>query len=142
MRFLLAVSLAGCVAGPGDAALPERDLERFEALAQPVLGEVCASPTCHGRPERPLRIFASQRYRADPERLLFDEAIDDDELRLNYERARAFLDDADPERSLLLCKPLGTADGGCEHVGGDPFADRTDRGFEDLRSWVLGEETE
>lgn len=121
-------------------ALPERDVERFEALAQPVLAEACATPSCHGRAERPLRIFAPLRYRADPARLLLDEPLDPSEIDLNYGRTRAFLDDADPERSLLLCKPLGESAGGCDHAGGEIFADETDRGFAALEAWVVGDE--
>ena len=68
---------------------------------------------------------------------MFDEPLTPEELDDNYQRTRAFLDDVDPERSLLLCKPLAAAAGGCEHEGDEAFADETDRGFAALRAWVV-----
>ncbi len=138
MRWALLLFTVGCVSGPGETTLPVRDYEAFVEHAQPVLAELCANPSCHGNESRPLRIYAPMRYRAESDRVLVDEALDADELRANYERARVFVDGLDPGRSELLRKPLARAAGGSHHTGDDPFTDETDRGYAALQAWVMG----
>jgi hypothetical protein len=90
------------------AASPDEAL--FAADVEPVLERHCANPSCHGRDERPLRVYAPMRFRVDRDRLFLDEPLSDDEVRANYESAAGFVaTGGDPERSLLLRKPLGKA---------------------------------
>lgn len=133
---LLGFALAGCVDGPGSIGLPTGDLEAFRADVQPLLAERCATPTCHGSDERPLRVYAPALFRLDPARLHLDEPLDDEELALNYERVRGFVDPADPEASTLLRKPLASGAGGTEHEGGLQFEDIHDRGYAGVVAWI------
>jgi hypothetical protein len=123
------LALAGCAPAPGYDSLPPADYARFVAAVQPVLAARCANPTCHGRPDRPLEVFAPHLHRLDARRLFLDEPLTDEELRRNYDRARAFVAD----ECLLLTKPLA---GGARHGGGAQFADEEEAEWRTLRDWV------
>lgn len=101
--------LVGCAdLEQGYTPAPALDEEMFRVDVEPTLEAQCANPSCHGRPERPLALYAPHRFRADPTRLFLDEPITEDELRHNYERSCAFAADlSSAEESLLWRKPLG-----------------------------------
>jgi hypothetical protein len=138
-RAVMVLLAAACVEPPPPDAIPEGDLESFAATVQPVLDARCADPTCHGRPERPLRTYSPGRFRADPARTFLDEPLDDAELAANARMVAAFaVDSADVDDCLVLRKPLALAAGGCGHGGGEIFASRDDRELRALRAWLLG----
>jgi hypothetical protein len=49
---------------------------------------------------------------------------------------RGLVDLAEPDRSLLLQKPLAESAGGVPHEGGDKFFDTADGAYDDFRTWV------
>jgi len=133
---------SGCERAPelaGELHLP--DGERFTREVYPVLLRDCAFPSCHGAPERFLRVLGPGRTR------LYDDVAPRDaalleEVVLSYERARSLLGSAQaPEDSLLLKKPLDLAAGGQAHAGADAFGRnvyraKSDPGYEVLRAWA------
>jgi hypothetical protein len=131
--MLFATTLLGC--GPveqeyRDAAVP--DEAAFAAEVEPVLERLCANPSCHGRPERPLSVYAPRRFRADPARLFLDEPLTSDEIFANYRSASGFAQGiAAPDDSLLLRKPLGRA----YHAAGTVLFD-TDPEARAIRDWL------
>lgn len=132
-----ALLLAGCVAEPGEHALPPADYALFAEKVQPILAARCANPTCHGSPGRPLEVYAVHLHRRDPARVHRDEPLTEAEQRHNFERARAFVLGAEgPADCLLLTKPLAPAAGGVAHGGGVQFADTAERDYATLRWWV------
>lgn len=134
MRAWALLALAGCAPAPGYESLPPADFPRFVATVQPVLAARCANPTCHGRADRPLEVFAPQLHRLDERRLFLDEPLTAEETRRNFDRARAFAADG-----LLLSKPLA---GGAGHAGGAQFADEEEPEWQALRDWVDAEAAE
>lgn len=129
-----------------DAPLDPAELDRpfFDCRVQPVLAQYCAALACHGDPGRYFKVFARNRLRlegGEAERNAFMRPAERDH---NYNAARAFVDPAAPERSLLLRKPLDEAAGGAFHVGatlyggGDVFAATTDPDYQVLARWIAG----
>ncbi|MEK6606468.1 MAG: hypothetical protein AABZ30_02300 [Myxococcota bacterium] len=121
MKRVAWVALAGCGGvEQGYEPVPPLDEEAFVESVGPVLEERCANPSCHGRPERPLAVYAPRRFRADATRTFLDEPLTSEELRHNYDRACGFAAFVDaPIESLLLRKPLGRA----YHGGGIVLAE-------------------
>jgi hypothetical protein len=130
--------VAGC-AGPDNATVGLR-MGSLESFIEDVAWHVeqrCAQGGCHGRPERLFSLYAPGIHRADPDRRYLDEPLSVEELAENARSVAAFAQVADPRRSLLLCKPLAREEGGCWHLGGDNFEDRTDPAYRALLSWML-----
>jgi hypothetical protein len=150
MRFALGLvlglaPLAACQKDL-DAPLEPAELDRpfFDCRVQPVLTKYCAALACHGDSKRYFKLFARNRLRIagdEPERNVFMRA---EERQHNYDAARAFVDRAAPDRSLLLMKPLDEAAGGAFHVGanlykaGDVFAGTDDPDYQVLAQWIAG----
>lgn len=112
--------------------VPRLDEAVFVADVEPVLEARCANPSCHGRPERPLSIFAPHFYREDSTRTFLNEALSDDELRHNYDLSCSFAVGIDfPDDCLLLRKPLGLA-----YHGGGVVLDETDPEARAIRDWL------
>ena len=141
-RARLAVALAALLAGcegprPGGAALQLGSLEEFRLDVEPRLELRCAQGGCHGRPDRPLSLYAPGQYRRDPARTHLDEALDPVELERNAQAIAALgLSAASLAASPLFTKPLALSDGGVWHGGGDVFVDRSDPMYEALLRWV------
>lgn len=136
----LVAPLAAACSGPDSGALPVRfgDRATFDADVQPVLAARCANPTCHGRPERALSLFAPHRYRADPARTYIDEPLTEAELAHNHLSASALATEQErPEDSLLVRKPRAE-DAGTYHGGGRVFVDDTERDYRTLVAWIAG----
>jgi len=128
--------LAACDVDPAaPARLLVPELDDFALRAQPVLAARCATPSCHGRADRPLALYAPGLHRRDPRDLHRELPLDQAELRLNLVRVMAFVS---PEvgRCELLTKPLADAAGGIPHAGGTQFADTSDWDYRALRDWV------
>lgn len=125
--------LLACLAPPAPFAVPEADLDRFEAEIQPILGATCASGSCHGAPGRPMPIFAPGRHRADPARTWLDEPLTEAELAQNLRYAVLAADPLDPR---LAHRPLAEAAGGSWHGGGDQYEDRSEPDWQALDAWA------
>jgi hypothetical protein len=112
-------------------------VEPFAELAQPVLAERCANPSCHGNPDRPLAVFAVHRYRLDPDATFLDAPLTAEELERNFVRAAAFLLEVDAaEDSALLAKALAREAGGSGHDHGAVFTDRAEHDYVQLLDWA------
>jgi hypothetical protein len=137
---LVLVSLTpyGCH-GPDEGRVPLRmgSIEDFMVEVAPHVEARCAQGGCHGRPERPLSLYAPGVHRADPDRRYLDEPLHPEEHAENARRLAAFAQVCDPRRSVLLCKPLARSVGGCWHGGGDNFVDDTDPAHRALLGWLL-----
>ncbi len=152
MKRLLAISgalaLAACLAQPQEeqtllfeGARPDR--ATFDAPSG-YLEKHCGSLDCHGQPGRPLRVYSQFGMRLDPNDVPGGRPRTDDELNANYlaviglepEIMSQVASDhgADPERLMLIRKPLGTE----RHKGGQIFSDQSDPGYLCLTSWLRG----
>jgi hypothetical protein len=127
----------GC-GGPEHGWVPLRmgPLDDYVVLVAPHVQERCSQGGCHGRPERPLSLYAPGVHRADPDRRYLDEPLSIEEHAENARRLAAFAQVDDPVRSVVLCKPLALSAGGCWHGGGDNFVDHTDPAFRAILGWL------
>ncbi len=116
------------------------DYEVFVSEVQPILGDRCGNPSCHGRPERAFAIYSPLNWRADPAMTHVPEALTEDELYRNYAISCVFVTGPDetPDEALLLGKSLGDSGGGY-HGGGVVFESTSDREYRVLRQWIEGQ---
>ena len=147
---VLAAAAAACVQADLDApdTLPEVDESYFRCQVQPVLASSCAFMACHGNDERPLSVYAEQRYRLGITWDNYEEPLTADELAANLRAVRGFLPAAPGEPNLLSDKPLDTRAGGLFHRGrdlygdADVFLDRDDPRYQVLRDLPDGKTDE
>ena len=126
-----ACALAGC--GPAGGR------RTFEEKVVPVLETHCLGSTCHG-------VLPDSEARGETivwtnffVRILPDGRVAD--LDQAYERAKSRIDTIEhPELSTLLRKPLGSANAGLPHTGGNVFYSRLDPAYVTLRDWIAAEE--
>lgn len=129
-----------------DAPLPPAAVDRpfFDCRVQPVLTQYCGALACHGAAGRYFKVFARNRLRLEGDETQRNAFLRPAERDHNFNAARAFVDPADPPRSLLLQKPLEQAAGGAFHVGatlyrgGDVFATADDPDYQVLAQWAAG----
>lgn len=145
---LSASALAGCPEGL-DSEVGAREVELDEAFyrcrVQPILIKSCAGFLCHGDTKRFFRLFGSNRlrYGLPPDKR--NSPILPEETAYNFASAAAFVDRTDPDKSLLLTKPLDQAAGGNYHGGatefgqGDVFLSKDEADFVTISAWVAGE---
>jgi hypothetical protein len=143
--LLCAALLFGCAGGLEDEArLPALDEPYFRCNVRPVLVKSCAALACHGDVLRYFRVFGRNRLRyalAESDR---NALLQPEEEVFDFDAARAYVDAADPESSLLLLKPLDASRGGYYHGGaevfrqGDVFLSRDDADYRTLLAWVKG----
>lgn len=158
MRFLVlpvVLSMVGALVAGATTSCSQQGLDSAEDLAsldlayfrcnvQPVLAARCSFMACHGNDERPLMIFAEQRFRLDVSWDDYETPLTDDELRANFRMASAFVGHEESEANLLVEKPLDTRAGGLFHRGrdlfgqDDVFLDRQDVGYQVLREFGDG----
>jgi hypothetical protein len=99
---------------------------------------------CHGNEERPLRIYAEQRFRINPDWIDYEDAITEAELAANLRVMAGFVEGAAGAGSLLTEKPLDARFGGRYHRGrdlygvDDVFLSREDEDYKTLRSFANG----
>lgn len=139
MRSILVGALfCGCIGSPESSdEIPVLDFASFESDVQPILGERCGNPSCHGRADRPFSIYSAGRYRADPDRTFFDEPLTPEELTRDFARACGFaVGIRAPEDCLLLTKPLAVRAGGVGHLGGDVWSDRRETEYRVVETWL------
>ena len=138
-RLCMIALLAGCAdleSVPDTASIP--DGRRFVNEAYPVLLRDCAFSSCHGSPDRFLRIVGPGRPRLDPDSTEVTDPMQRDEVLFSYERARSMLaTGASPAESLLLMKPLELSAGGQGHRGADDFGSNVYRSENDEALQVL-----
>lgn len=137
-RLLLVASLfaAGCWADVGDSAsLPPLDTDRYVAQVQPVVGRDCGTLDCHGVGLRPLRIYAVDGLRIEPDAR--GQPIRDDELAWNVAAFEA-IDPGAPtvDDHVALLKPLAVEAGGLAHDGDPVYRSVDDPGYRCLRAWL------
>lgn len=138
------VSTATCAQSGGELVLPDVAAERFALDAYPVLLRDCAMASCHGDPDRFLRIVGPGRVRLSADTPPLDPATPD-EVTLSFRRAQSLLaDGTDRAHSLLLRKPLELGAGGAVHAGQDAFGRNVYKtadapGYRALQRWALEE---
>ena len=129
----------GC--GARDEARQQiRMLDRgaFESDIQPILERRCANPTCHGREDRPLSVYAPRCWREDPARIHMDEPLTASEIEHDYVASCVMAQIAAPNGSLFARKALGER-GGLYHGGGAVFDGPSDPEYRALEAWARGE---
>jgi hypothetical protein len=125
---------------PESVEVPAPDYDAFERDVYPIVLRDCGFGGCHGREDRPFRVYGPGRLRADPEADPFDEPTSD-EVWLSYQRARSMLvTDGDVERSPLLRKVLpGGGHRGVDALGRSVYASASDESYVVLLAWARGE---
>ena len=109
-----------------------------------MLAKNCSQLACHGATARYFRIYARNRLRDDNDEAGRNAVMREAERAHNYDAARAFVDLAHPDRSLLLRKPLEQAADGLFHRGAtlyggtDVFPDPTDPEYQVIAQWIDG----
>lgn len=144
-RLVLAAALAGCPSNL-DAPVTPAELDRplFDCKVQPVLTKLCSQLACHGAPGRLFRVYARNRLRDRGDETQRNVFLRSEERAHNFEAARAFVDVAHSERSLLLSKPLEQAAGGSFHRGAtlyggaNVFPDTSDPDYQIIAHWIDG----
>ncbi len=127
---------AGCGPPPGERPLRLGPLDEFARSVEPVLESRCAQGGCHGRPDRPLALYAPGVYRLDLARTHLAERLSDEEIERNAVRLAALVEAPPTERSLALTKPLAVAAGGVHHGGGEVFANESDPDYQRMLGWL------
>ncbi len=151
MRALVFASIAsaalalscqhGLDAPRAEAALDEA---YFRCKVQPVLAKSCGAFACHGDARRYFHVFARNRLRIANVEKARNATLSDEERAANFEAARAMIDTASLDDSLLLLKPLEQSKGGYFHRGaeifggGNVFGDRAEPDFKTLTAWAHG----
>jgi hypothetical protein len=129
-----ALGVAAC-AGPAPGSEPvPRALDRAAYVrdVHPIVEARCATLDCHGRFERPLRLYAETGLRRSDE--LRELPITDVELDDNVAAATAVDAAATPDDSLILMKPLGRM----KHTGGTLWPTATNPQYLCVRGWLAG----
>jgi hypothetical protein len=147
---LVALALGACQSLDATRAPADLDRPYFDCKVQPVLTKDCSQLACHGAPTTPgryFRIYARNRFRDDyaqKTEMTRNAILRGSEREHNYDAARAFVDLAHPEDSLILRKPLETTAGGYFHRGAtlyggaNVFADTTDPDYQIIAGWIDG----
>jgi hypothetical protein len=144
---LTATLLAGACVQEGidqPAELPSVDEHYFRCRVQPVLAKSCAFMDCHGNDERPLQVYAEQRFRVNPSWLDYEDPLTSEELSANLQTVRGFVGTDLGPKALLSEKPLDARSGGLFHRGrdlygtDDVFLSRDEEGYQTLRAFVDG----
>ena len=146
LPWLLLLSTACVQEGIDRPAEPQTTLDQhfFRCRVQPLLTKSCAFMDCHGNDERPLRIYAEQRFRLDVDWLDYETPITDAELDANFRVITGFTDADNASHSLLSEKPLDARFGGRYHRGrdlygvDDVFLSREEDDYKTLRSFAGG----
>lgn len=118
------------------------DAEFFRCQVQPILTKTCAFMDCHGNDERPLRVYAEQRFRLG---VTYEIPFTRAELDANFAAIAGFVEGAQEGTSLLTEKPLDARFGGGFHRGrnqygeDDVFLSRDDPDYQTLVKFARGE---
>lgn len=137
VALALTAALTGC--GHADQDVEPVDVLAADAYARdvhPIFEARCATLDCHGVTGRPLRLFAETGLRLRDE--LRDLPITDEELLANLQAAEAIDPGVEPERHMILRKPLAEAAGGVEHEGGELWLSRDEPQAACILAWLSG----
>ncbi len=145
---LLLLGGSACVQdGISDVAEARQlDAHYFRCRVQPILTKSCAFMDCHGNDERPMRVFAEQRYRLNKSWLDFEDPIEEEELAANLRVMAGFVENTKGQDHLLSEKPLDARFGGRYHRGrdlygrDDVFLSREDPDYKTLVDFANGAE--
>jgi hypothetical protein len=146
LRGALAASLfalAACTTVANEAAPdPAAALDEpvFRCRVQPVLVRQCSYLACHGNAGSALRVYSPGKLRAVAPTSI-DElgaALSDAEQHANFLSAAGFAFNTAPDDNFLLRKPLASAAGGYEHLGGAIFG-RGSTDYDNVHAWLAGE---
>lgn len=132
-------AVASCDA-PESVDVPAPDYDAFEIDVYPILLRDCGFVACHGREDRPFRVYGPGRLRFDPESESDDEPTSQ-EVWLSYQRARSMLvTTGSVEQSPLLAKVLpGGGHQGVDAQGRSVYPDASDESYAVLLRWARGE---
>lgn len=145
-RLFLFVLLGGCAQediGRREELSP-LDANFFRCQVQPVLAARCSFMACHGNAERPLMLYAEQRFRLGISWDDYETPLTEAEFAANLQRVRGFVGRSSGDVDLLTEKPLDTRAGGLYHRGkdlfgnDDVFLDRQDTDFVILQDFADG----
>jgi hypothetical protein len=136
---LTVLLLLGCPAIPEqeEIAIELGDVDSFSTYVQPVIRDTCTSLDCHGKIERPLRLYAIWGLRIDSSQRDMPETSE--EMAANADAMFTMDPDLLAGESLVLLKPLAVDAGGMKHEGDDIFETRDAPGFVCLQAWLDGE---
>jgi hypothetical protein len=119
---------------PLSQAVPAADRALFEAEAGPLLSKGCGDSACHGRADRPLRLFAVGRYRMITSEQFSPKPLSKAEWDANFNAVLGFVDHPAPRHSTLMRKALGQM----AHGGGAVMQAPSDPQFRAIEAWLLG----
>lgn len=108
----------------------------FDAEVGPLLEGRCGDAACHGRPERPLPLYAPGARRLYPADTFWKGPLKPAEVAANYRAVLGFIDDARPRRTTLLRKAVGELGHGGKRI----FEAWSDPACRAVEAWLLGEE--
>jgi len=138
-----AAMLAGCTTVTNSSATdPSTRLDEtsFACKVEPVLVRQCSYLACHGNAGSALRVYSPGKLRAQPpaDSNIANEALSPDEHHANFVSAAAFSFDTLPIDNWLLRKPLPSAAGGFEHLGGAIYTGVNDPQYVAIEAWLAG----
>ena len=147
---IAALIAPGCQGGLRDPLPLSASLDEayFRCNVQPILTKSCAAYACHGSSVRYFKLFGRNRLRLGGTIAKLNAPMSAAERAWNYDAARALVDPASPDTTLLLLKPLEGSAGGYFHGGatffgqGNVFPDRKDPDYVVLEKWVHGTKAE
>lgn len=134
--WLVVAGALGCESQqpPPPQPLLAADRALFVAEAGPLLSKGCGDPACHGRGDRPLRLFAVGRYRMITSQQFSPKPLSEAEWDANFNAVLGFVDHPTPRHSTLLRKALGQM----AHGGGVVMQAPSDPQFRAVEAWLLG----
>lgn len=134
--WTVVAAILGCESqqAPPAAAVPALDRAAFEAEAGVLLSKGCGDSACHGRADRPLRLFAVGRYRMITSERFSPKPLSKAEWDANYNAVLGFVDHPQPRQSTLMRKALGQL----AHGGGVVMQAPSDPQFRAVEAWLLG----
>ena len=138
-----AALLIGCAGEQPELAVASPDMAIFQTQVYPILMRDCAFSACHGSSKRFFQVLGPGRGRLLPTTKPLD-PMTPEEISYSYNRTRSMIDANDPQKSLLLRKPLATSAGGVGHEGVDAldrnvYGSKADPSYVILASWVLAQ---
>ena len=130
-----ALPASGCtLALPPPTALAPVDRATFPEEAGPLLAQACGDAKCHGRTDRPLRLYAVGRLRLLAANRYTATPLQPNEWDANYNAVLGFVDAPAPRQTTLLRKGLGQM----AHGGKAVFEAPSDPQFRALEAWLSG----
>lgn len=140
----VAASIPACTAvenAPDPGQIEALDEPYFRCAIEPILLRDCAYTGCHGQASAPLRLYSIGKLRLGPSDTLSERTapLTDAERHLNFLGAQAFnFGGVAADDNLLVRKPMPSAAGGFEHLGGSVWAGPDDMRVRTIRNWLEG----